>query len=236
MTIGRLPSTVENFLSWQVARYSEHRLVDDTPAPGPFVTVSREFGCEGVLVANQIAASLTGLNPSPAPWVMMGKEVLQDVAEQGGVAEEFVDALNTSRRSLIRQTVDTLLGKRPTEFQAYEALAKTLIMLADAGRVVLLGRGGAIACGTLERGFHIRLIAPLEYRVANIARRQDITRPEAEAIVVREQAARAALVQEFTGKELADPIHYHMIFNNAKMTGEEIARLAIEAIRKKILI
>ncbi|MDA1000744.1 MAG: cytidylate kinase-like family protein, partial [bacterium] len=198
-------------------------------------TVSREFGCEGVLVANRIAEQLNELGADPTPWVVMGKEVLLAVAEQGGVAEEFVRALDTSRRSVIRQTLDTLLGNRPTEYQAYEALAKTLVALAQAGRVVLLGRAGAIACGTLEGGFHIRLVAPLEYRVASFARRRNITAPEAEAIVVREQAARDTLAHEFTGKELADSGHYHMIFNNAKMDGEEIARVAMEAIRKKIL-
>ena len=128
------------------------------------------------------------------------------------------------------------MGRKPTEYQAYEALAKSLVSLVEAGRVVVLGRACAIACSAAARGVHIRLIAPLKWRAEKIARARGLSLPEAESIVVRESKVREEFVHDFTGKNVTDPSHYHVVFNNEKDSIEEIADLIAAAMQAKKLI
>ena len=46
-----LPSTIQNFLSWQAKRYQQLETKEAPPVTGPFITISREYGCEGFIVA-----------------------------------------------------------------------------------------------------------------------------------------------------------------------------------------
>ncbi|OGL61395.1 MAG: hypothetical protein A3J27_01905 [Candidatus Tectomicrobia bacterium RIFCSPLOWO2_12_FULL_69_37] len=233
MAFGPLPAGIQNFLTWQARAYSEHVSAEAAPQPGPFVTVSRAYGCQGVPLAERLAERLNALAAKPTPWVVMGKEVIGAIAARKGEAASFVDALSGARRSHIRQTVDVLLGRRPTEYQAYETLAQALLTLAEAGRVILLGRGGAIACAGAARGYHVRLVAPLAWRAEKVARERKVSAPEAESIALREEQARESFVREFTGADAAGPEHYDVVFNNGRNSPAEIAGLIAAALREK---
>jgi hypothetical protein len=187
-------------------------------------------------LASLLADRLNEISPDPTPWVAMEKEVIEKIAEKEGKVAEFVNALSDSRRSYIRQTADILIGNKPTEYQAFETLAESLISLAHAGRVILLGRGGAIVCRTVERGFHIRLVAPLRWRAEKIAREREIGVLEAESIASREEIQRESFVREFTGIDVANPHNYDMVFNNMETSVETIADIAILAMRQKRVI
>lgn len=236
MATGAFSPRVRDFLAWQASVHSEHRPVEEATRPGPFVTISREYGCEGYPLANKMAERLNGLSSKPTPWVVMNWEVIRTVAERSGVAGEFVDALTHSRRSSIQQTVETLLGSRPTEYQAYEALARSLLSLAEAGRVILLGRGGAIVCRDVPRGIHLRLIAPVSFRAVKMAEERKMSLSSAEAFVMREERARESFVREFTGEDVTDPNHYNIIFNNERHGVDDIADLTLLAMRAKGLV
>ncbi|MEE9240665.1 MAG: cytidylate kinase family protein, partial [bacterium] len=141
-----------------------------------------------------------------------------------------------SRRGFIQQTVEVLFGHRPTEYQAYETLVESLVTLAEAGRVILVGRGGAIVCGELARGVHVRLIAPLHWRAEKIAREREISPAEAEAIASRQGKGRMGFVRDFTGKDVFDPLNYDFVFNNERNGVDLIADMTMSAIRHRELV
>lgn len=233
MTFGPLPSSIENFLSWQARAYVARPVEERAVQAGPFVTISRAFGCEGAPLAEALAGRLNAISAEPTPWVVMGRDIIEAIAAQKGASAHFVEALTKDRRSYIQQTVDVLLGNRPTEYQAYQTLVQALLSLAHAGRVILLGRGGAIACAEAPRGYHMRLVAPLGWRAGKIARTRAIGILEAEAIALREETARESFVRDFTGKDAANPEHYDLVLNNGRNTIGEMAGLIEAALRAK---
>ena len=232
MALETLPASIQDFLSWQVRQHSQTGK-QAVPAVWPFVTISRQYGCEGFKLANLLAKRLNLAFPEPIPWTVMGKEVDEEIAEKKGDAAKFVDALNTSRRGFIRQTVESLLGGRPTEYQAYETLAEALTALAGAGRVIILGCGGGIACGGVEAGLHVRLIAPLSWRAKKIAAERNVGPLEAEAIAAREERQREAFVRDFTGEDVSDPLRYDVVFNNAQVEIETVAETVFLMMKNK---
>ena len=233
MTFGPLPTGIQNFLTWQARAYSGHVPAAEAAQPGPFVSISRAYGCEGIPLAEALAARLNALSAKPTPWVVIGKDVIGAIAERKGEAARFVDALTSARRSHIQQTVDVLLGHRPTEYQAYQTLAEALVSLAEAGRVILVGRGAAVVCAETARGYHVRLVAPLAWRAGKVARAQGIGASEAEAVARREEQARESFLRDFTGVDVTDPERYDMVLNNARNTVAEMADLIVAAIRAK---
>lgn len=228
-----LSSNIQNFLSWQASRYALLKSKENPPTTGPFITVSREYGCDGIPLAKGLADRLNQGSAGPTSWVMMGKEIIEAIAQKEGAAAEFVDALSHSRRGFIQQTVEVLFGNRPTEYQAYETLVEALATLAEAGRVILVGRGGSIVCGKLQGGAHIRLIAPIAWRARKISLARGISPGEAEAIAVREGKSRIAFVRDFTGKDVTDPLNYDFVFNNERISVETIVDMIMPALRRK---
>ena len=68
-----------------------------------------------------------------------------------------------------------------------------------------------------------RLEAGLEWRVAGLARRMDIT-PEAAAELVKTQSKRRAqFIRDYLGAEVGDWSYYDAVFNNERHGVEEIA-------------
>ncbi len=232
MAFDVLPPGIQNFLSWQARLYAGEK---ETLAisPGPFVTVSREYGCEGHPVATRLASRLNEISPGPTPWIVMGGEVIETIAQKKGDAARFVDALAHDRRGYIRQTVDVLFGNRPTEYQAYETLVESLVSLAQAGRVILLGKGGAVVCGDVEGGAHIRLVAPLRWRAEKISRERGVSLLEAESIAAQEEGKREAFVRDFTDADVSDPLGYDAVFNNGRMTPDAMAEATLAIMKRK---
>ena len=77
-----LSSNIQNFLSWQASRYLQVKPKEAPPATGPFITISREYGCEGIPLARELARRLNQLGAEPTPWVVMeyiGGDSLSDV-------------------------------------------------------------------------------------------------------------------------------------------------------------
>ncbi len=60
--------------------------------------------------------------------------------------------------------------------------------------------------------------------------------PEAKSVVARESKVREEFVQGFMGKNVADPIHCHVVFNNEKNPDEETADLIGTTLQTKKLI
>jgi hypothetical protein len=233
MSPDGLPSGIQNFLSWQAKHYSQKEPEDAPPTVGPFITISREYGCEGIPLARKLAERLNKSSPGPTPWVVMEKEVIETIAKKEGAAAEFVDALSHTRRGYIRQTVEVLFGQRPTEYQAYEKLAEALLSIAEAGRVILVGRGGSIVCAGMERGMHIRLMASVQWRAGKISQERGITTGEAESIATSEEKVREGFVRDFTGKEVSDFHNYDFVFNNERNPIDVIVDMVMTATQKK---
>ena len=231
-----LPVSVQNFLSWQVKQYASREEAPKAVAEGPFVTISRQYRCEAHSLATRLSERLNEFSPGPAPWTVMRKEVIEAIAKEKGGAAKFVDALNSGRRGHIRQTVELLCGNNLTEYQAYEELVSSLEALARAGRVILLGRGGAVACAGMERGLHVRLVAPYQWRTEKIARERNIDILEAQAIASREEVQREAFARDFTGEDVANPHLYDVIFNNERNDVNTIAEAVFSLMRGREII
>jgi len=98
--------------------------------------------------------------------------------------------------------------------------------LARRGNVLIVGQGAQVLLANWPGTLHVRIVAPLEYRIATVRARTGLSRAEALRRVQTNDRARAELLRRFYNAQWNDPHWYHVVINT-----ERVPRtLAVETI------
>jgi CMP/dCMP kinase len=127
-----------------------------------------------------------------------------------------------------------LLQMRPSA-QAQElfqqALRALIIELADSGKVIIIGRAACVLLRARQDVFHVRLVAPIEQRVARIARLRTISHTAAQAQIEASDRTRRAYLHRYYHAEWDDPQLYDLVLNMEKFTVDTAAEVICLAYR-----
>ena len=114
-----------------------------------------------------LAKRLNAADPGELPWTVWDNELVERVAVEHQLPAASIESLKDQQPSWLEEALGGLmLGDHPDELKVYHRVAATTRLLAEMGRVVIVGRGGAFITRNLLGGIHLRLVAPLEFRVA----------------------------------------------------------------------
>lgn len=94
------------------------------------------------------------------------------------------------------------------------------------GRAVLVGRGANFILPP-EGRFRVRIVAPLETRVQNVAREFGVAPDEAKRRILRTDSDRRAFVRKYFHADITAPVNYHLVINTGTLTIDR----AVDAIR-----
>ncbi len=201
------------------------------------VTISREYGSGG----GEIAARLAGrLN-----WKLVDHEVVQQIAERLGVDEADAEAHDEHADSWLMQFLSTMQGVGPmialpsdltfppTEVSYARALREVVLGAMAAGPCVIVGRGSQIILRDRRDTLHVRIVAPLNLRIAYVARRESLTATEAQQrIHLRDQERRRYLAATY--RALPDDPHiYDITLNTAVLDFDSCVEIIGQALEAK---
>lgn len=187
--------------------------------PQPSVTISREFGCEGYPLAQHLKDLLEAW--SGEPWTLFDRALVDRVARDEKLSRDLLTRLGDEShgQDVLRAHFGFL-----THNDAFAKLVVHLVQIASAGRAIIVGRGGAIACQDLSNCFHFRLVGSFEFRVANIAHRLDMSLKEAEELVHSQSKLREKFISDCLHADITSPRWYDAVFNNGRQGVESIAQ------------
>lgn len=185
----------------------------------PTITISRRFGCEGFPLSERLKELLEARTRDS--WMIYDKALLEIVSKNENLSPDWLAGLGGPSRAL--DTVGFLVPGYTPHSQVFRLIPKHLLRIAEAGNAIIVGRGGAIITQRLPNCFHFRLDAPLEFRVASLARRMEIGETEAARLVRGNEKAREDFIEECLGVSPGDPALYDAVFNNARQGIAEIA-------------
>jgi cytidylate kinase len=140
-----------------------------------------------------------------------------------------------------RSWVDDLLaatkkdGSYRSERAIRNAIGKVIRSYGEAGHVVIVGRAGMAATRNIPHSLHLRLIAPIEWRVARISEVYQLTREEAQKTIQQKDENRRKFMEFFLGHEF----RYHdfdAIFNCATLDLDQIMEAVIQLMKNKKLL
>jgi cytidylate kinase len=182
----------------------------------PFVTLSREFGCEAVPAASRLVDILNERWHPVLPWVAYDREVLDQVARELHLQREIVESMDDTRRGEMAELFDAILNRKVDETVIFRKLAEVVRSLAAHGHSVIVGRGGYLITHDLTAGLHVRLVAPHEWRVHKVAADCSLTVRDAERIIAEGERRRNNFMRTFFVQDPLRPFHYDLIVDNAR--------------------
>lgn len=198
----------------------------------PFVTISREFGCEGTDLAINLASTLNDrLNlPEEERWMYYDKALLDKLAEDHHLAKELIMAAEEHKRGEIEQYLGKVLVDKPDDYEVFQYLVGAMTTLAKRGNVVLVGRGAPIITQGFDQGIHVRVYAGEAFKVRRIKECMcDLSDDpdEIAAFIEKEGKKRDTFVERFGLPSSASPKFYHLMLNNDKFTVPEMTEAII---------
>jgi hypothetical protein len=133
--------------------------------PGPYLTISRQFGCEGFELGQYLLEKFNERDPE-GRWKMYYKELLRQLADDTGLTEEIIEQERFAKPSLFKDFLRGL-GKSAIP-DGYEIRNKITLMVrtvAYEGHAIIIGQGGASATADIHNGLSVRIEAPRDWRI-----------------------------------------------------------------------
>jgi len=196
----------------------------------PFITVSREFGCEALPLAQHLVQILNERCRPTYPWVAYDREVIDKVAQEMHLSREIVESIDGHRRSEMCELFDSILNRKVDESLVFRKICQVVRSLATHGHAVLVGRGSYLVTQDLKTGLHVRLVAPRPWRIHRVADVQQLSYHDAEKAVDQCEKEREKFVQTFF---VHDPrtIRYHDVtIDNSRFDLAQIAEIIFAAL------
>lgn len=114
-----------------------------------------------------------------------------------------------------------------------ETMTGIIRELAEAGNVVILGRGSQIILSDMPGALHVLCMAPLQLRCQRLAERDGIALEEAAKRAAESDRARAAFYRKFWKVDVEDPRLYDITIDTSRLSYPAAAEAVAAAVRCK---
>ncbi|HOY31364.1 MAG TPA: cytidylate kinase family protein [Bacteroidales bacterium] len=225
---------VERFNRELEGKKAEHRKL-------PFITISREYGCPAKDIAGRVIDRLNRENEKDKQaqrWTALSKEILLTASEELNVNPERIRKIfNDEKRGVIDEILNAFSEKYYySDRKILKTLDKIILDFALHGNVVIIGRGGMAVTRHLPLGIHVRLFAPLEWRIQRLFNSGLCkTMEEAKKLSNQIDFKRNALLKSKTKSENYED-DFDIFYNCKYMTEEEITDSIIQILKGKRLL
>lgn len=198
---------------------------------GPLaITISRQSGCGAHCVAEHLADFLTRQSPSGSQrWTVFDRNLVERVLEEHNLPPRLARFMPEDRVPDLVDALDELLGAHPSVWSLVQQTAETILHLANLGNVILIGRGAHVITGGLSHVFHVRLVSSLAKRVEYTQALRKMSKDQALTVIRQEDRGRQRYLKTYFGKDIDDPLSYHMVMNTEFISYDRVAHLIGEA-------
>lgn len=209
------------------------RLSDKAPV---FVTISRESGAGGLVVAEHLADLLNerGLGAPGIPWTVFEKNLLEKVIEENELPESYMDQMEEKVLPALQTSVSELLSVHPSISRLVAMTSRTVVHVATMGNAVLVGRAANVLTESLPIGLHVRLTGPPERRLQFLMQHYSLEQQEAKRRMHEEDEGRRYYVKRHFYRDVDDPLLYDMVINTDRTGHLNAAEVMAQALELKI--
>jgi Cytidylate kinase-like family len=201
-----------------------------------FVTVSRQPYAGGISFSHHLAARLNEME-SGNQWSAWDHELIEKVSASEGIEEHIIEMItqrpHTWLDDLLEGFSNTPEATRTSEFRVYKRVAMAIRALAAAGHAIIVGQGGVFVTSRMQAGIHLRLVAPLEFRMKSMADQLHLPLYEAaERIEEAEHNRETFLKRYWPGKSIG-PESFTMTLNAGEMSVEDMVECVVPIILRR---
>jgi cytidylate kinase len=203
------------------------------PQVRPCITISRECGAGGRTVASRLSEYLQSRVPVPGKWAVFDKNLIEKVLEDHRLSKQIAQFVPEGHKSMVEDTLEDLLGLHPPTATLVRQTVETIWDLAERGNVILVGRGGNVVAAKLETAFHVRLVGSVERRIQRLIEVYDFDFTSAREFLKMQDANKRRYLKDYFGKNIDDPLLYHLIINTDLISYENAAMMIGDAVMER---
>lgn len=152
------------------------------------IALSRESGARGSSTAREVGKRLG--------WTVYDRELLERIAQELNLRTSLLESVDEKQVTWLQECVLAFASVPSVSGSTYlRHLVPTVLSLAALGECVIVGRGAAqiLPVATTLR---VRLVAPLEWRIAAMSKKLGVSREEAARTVERIDRERVRFVKD----------------------------------------
>ena len=194
----------------------------DAPALWHVIAISREVGSGGAIVARLVAQQLG--------FKLYDREIITTMAERLQAEVRHVEAMDEQVPSALENILRGALERIPSTASYRRILSELLQEIAAKGKVVILGRGSTVL---LPHALRVRIVAPMDVRVARVAELESLTPAAARKRVEQIDAKRSDFFRVHFKRDVNDPSFYDIILNTERTSLEHAAGLVLCAVQRR---
>lgn len=195
----------------------------------PIITISREKGSGGRLIAYLVAKKLG------KKWRVYHKDLIEKIAKQGHMEKALIKEIDERRIGLIDELIGDIFGKRYTSLNAYyKSLVKVLSTIAQRGNAVIIGRGSEYL---LPQALKTRIISEMEQRIKWEMEFEKLNRRQAVERINRSDQARTDFIKTLFKHDQRKAHHYDLVIRTGpNLSLEDAAELIVRAAKRRFKI
>jgi cytidylate kinase len=188
----------------------------------PVVTISREPGSGGRIIAQKLAAKLN--------VEVFHQEVLHEMARRAEVSEQMLATMDQRGLSILEDWISSLVYDRhmwPDEYLKH--LMNVIGTIGKHGGAVVVGRGANFILPPEQR-FRVRITAPQRFRIRKVAHEFTLSEDDARRRVIKTESDRKAFIRKYFNADIADPDNYDLTINTKNLGVDPAADLIAAAL------
>lgn len=215
----------------------EHRESQEPDAEncGPFLTISRQFGCYGFSLG-LLLLDILNEETETGSWHIYHKDILAKLATETSLAAETLEQQRRSKPSMLVDFFQSFKRDRiPSGYEIRNRITTIIRSVAVQGHAIIIGQGGAGATQDLPNGLTVRLEAPEQWRVKQIAFREGLNETEAKLRVRAKEREREYLRKLYATRFPRKP-PFHVTYDCSVFSLAQIAQHISYFMRLKGLV
>jgi len=224
-------------------KYFDQILHSETPkhiTTGPYISISRDFGCMANSIANKLSKELSVQNQNAGinkGWSWLNKRILEESAKALKTSPSKIVYVFQSRKKTM---MDEIVGAMATRYyksdrKVRNTITEVIRTIVKTGNVILVGRGGVAFAKDNSNSLHIKLTAPIEWRVDHISRNYNKSKADALRYILEVDQERKYLIDSFAGYN-TDLSIFDVVFNRKTLSEDEIVSIILNLVKSRQLI
>ena len=206
--------------------------------PGPVITISRECGCSASNLAEQLTNRINEKSSKQeSKWRWVNKEILKLASDELKIHQDEVKKIvDSGEKNFLDEIVYSFTEKYyVTNLKAKKIIEEVVRNLAVRGKVIIVGRGSEILSHGIPHALHVRLYAPLDWKIKAMCERSNISESEAKKIVLLVDKQRAEFRDSYLEKN-QPAFEYDIQFNCARLSQEEIIDIMLSIAERRLIL
>lgn len=169
-------------------------------------------------------------------WKFINKEIVEEMGKKLEINPVAASTLlSAGQKGLVEDVLKSFSPPYVTNLKIKKTLNDVIKTMAMEGKLVIVGRGSAAILHGHPDTLHVRLQAPVEWRIQEISNSKNMTEDQAKNLLTETDKRRTALIEMLLGHKLEMNI-FDLVFNCSTIGNDEVVKSVISILESRSMI